>query len=210
MTVTGLGGSGKSRVALALAERMRDSFANGVAFVELAPIDDPKLVVVAISQQLAVAERGDEDLLQTLSRWLAPRELLIVLDNFELLVDAGRTLVELLKRAPMLTILATSRRVLQVSGEHVFPLRPLPLDDALRVFAIRALARDPTLDPNGLESKSGREICRRLDCLPLAIELAAAQVGTLGIESLRERLSKRLFSRRRRPARPARTAADAP
>jgi predicted ATPase/DNA-binding SARP family transcriptional activator len=191
VTVTGLGGSGKSRVALALAERMRDSFANGVAFVELAPIDNPRLVVVAIAQQLGVAERADEDLLQTLSRWLAPREMLVVLDNVERLVDAGPTLVELLKRAPMLVILATSRRVLQLSPEHVFPLRPLPLDDAVRVFAARALARDPTLDPSSLGSDSGREICRRVDCLPLAVELAAAQVGTLGVESLQERLSKR-------------------
>ena len=190
VTVTGLGGSGKSRVALALAERMRDSFANGVAFVDLAPVDDPRLVVVAMAQQLGVAERADEDLLQTLSRWLAPRELLVILDNFERVVDAGPTLVELLKRAPMLAILATSRRVLQLSAEHVFPLRPLLLDDAVQVFATRAVARDPTLSRQSLESESGREICQRVDCLPLAVELAAAQVGTLGIENLRERLDK--------------------
>jgi len=192
VTVTGLGGSGKSRVALALAERMRDSFANGVAFVELAPVDNPRLVVAAIAQQLGVAERADEDLLQTLSRWLAPREMLVVIDNVERLVDAGPTLVELLKRAPMLTILATSRRVLRLSAEHVFPLRPLPLDEAVLLFATRALARDPMLDRDSLDSKSGREICRRVDCLPLAVELAAAQVGTLGIDSLLERLSNRI------------------
>lgn len=192
VTVTGLGGSGKTRVALALAERMRDSFANGVAFVELAPIEDPGVVVVAIAQRLGVAERGDEDLLQTLSRWLAPLELLVILDNVERLVDAGSTLVQLLKEAPMLTIVATSRRVLHLSGEHLFPLPPLPIDDAVRLFATRALARDPTLDRDSLESESAREICRRVDCLPLAVELAATQVRPLGVENLRERLNTRV------------------
>lgn len=192
VTVTGAGGSGKSRVAVALAEKMCGVFANGVAFVELAPVEDPGLVVVAIAQHLGVAERGDEDLLHTLLRWLAPRELLVILDNFERLVDAGPMLVELLKGAPMLTILATSRRVLHLSGEHLFPLQPLPVDDAVRLFAIRALARDSTLDPRTLEEESGREICGRVDCLPLAVELAATQVRTLGIENLRERLSERV------------------
>ena len=107
-------------------EAMRERFANGVAFVELAPLDDPGLVVGAIAQQLGVAERGDEDLLETLSRWLAPRELLVIADNLERLLDAGPTLVQLLREAPMLTILATSRRILHLSGEHVFPLQPLP------------------------------------------------------------------------------------
>jgi predicted ATPase/DNA-binding SARP family transcriptional activator len=192
VTVTGAGGSGKTRVAVALAETMRDSFANGVAFVELAPIDDPGLVVAAIAQQLGVAERGDEDPLRTLSRWLAPRELLLVLDNVERLVEAGPALVELLKGAPMLTILATSRRVMHLSGEHLFPLQPLPIDDAVRLLATRALARDPTLDPGSLETEPGREICRRLDCLPLAVELAATQIPALGLENLCERLSNRV------------------
>ena len=192
VTVTGVGGSGKSRVALALAENLREAFANGVAFVELAPVEDPGSVVVAIAQQLGVAERGGEDLLQTLSQWLAPRELLVILDNVEHLVDAGPTLVQLLRGAPLLTILATSRRVLHLSGEHLFPLQPLPIDDAVRLFETRALARDPSLDSRTLEAEPVREICRRLDCLPLAVELAATQVRTLGLEDLRERLSERV------------------
>jgi predicted ATPase/DNA-binding SARP family transcriptional activator len=192
VNVTGTGGSGKSRIAVAIAERTRERFANGVAFVELAPLEDPRLVTGAIAQQLGVAERGDEELLRTLSRWLAPRELLLILDNLERLVDAGPALVQLLRAAPMLTILATSRRILNLSGEHVFPLQPLPIDDAVRLFATRALARDPGLDPQTLEAEPGREICQRLDCLPLAVELAATQVGTLGVEHLRERLRERV------------------
>ena len=192
VSVTGAGGTGKSRLAVAIAEKTRERFANGVAFVELAQLDDPALVVGAIARQLGVAERGDEDLLQTLSRWLAPRELLVIADNFEHLLDAGPTLVQLLREAPLLTILATSRRTLHLSGEHVFPLQPLPIDDAVRLFATRALARDPGLDAGILEAEVGREICRRVDCLPLAVELAATQVGTLGVENLRDGLSRRV------------------
>ena len=192
VSVTGAGGTGKSRLAVAIAEKTRERFANGVAFVELAPLDDPALVVGAIARQLGVAERGDEDLLRTLSRWLAPRELLVIADNFEHLLDAGPTLVQLLREAPLLTILATSRRILHLSGEHVFPLQPLPIDDAVRLFATRALARDPGLDAGILEAEVGREICRRVDCLPLAVELAATQVGTLGVENLRDGLSRRV------------------
>ena len=190
--MTGAGGTGKSRLAVAVGEAMRERFANGVAFVELAPLDDPGLVVGAIARQLGVAERGGEDLLQTLSRWLAPRELLLIADNLERLLDAGPTLVQLLRAAPMLTILATSRRILHLSGEHVFPLQPLPIDDAVRLFATRALARDPGIDPDILEAEAGREICRRVDCLPLAVELAATQVGTLGVDNLRDGLRRRL------------------
>jgi predicted ATPase/DNA-binding SARP family transcriptional activator len=191
-TVTGAGGTGKSRLAVAVGEAMRERFANGVTFVELAPLDDPELVVGAIAQQLGVAERGDEDLLQTLSRWLAPRELLVIADNLERLLDAGPTLVQLLRVAPMLTILATSRRILHLSGEHVFPLQPLHIDDAVRLFATRALARDPGLDPDILGAEAGHEICRRVDCLPLAVELAATQVGTLGVDNLRDGLRERV------------------
>ena len=192
MNVTGAGGSGKSRISLAVAETLRERFANGVAFIELAPLEDPGLVVGAIAQQLGVAERGDEDLLRTLSRWLAPRELLLVLDNLERLVDAGPTLVQLLRAAPLLTILATSRRILHLSGEHVYPLQPLPIDDAVQLFATRALTRDPGLDPHSLEAEAGRDICRRVDCLPLAVELAATQVGALGVENLRDGLRTRI------------------
>jgi predicted ATPase/DNA-binding SARP family transcriptional activator len=192
VNVTGAGGSGKSRVAVAVGERLRDGFANGIAFVELAALEDPGLVIAAIARRLGVAERGDEDPLLTLARWLAPRELLVILDNVERLLDAGPSLVELLKRAPLLTILATSRRILQLSGEHVFPLQPLPIHDAVRLLTTRALARDPTLDPQGLEGATGRAICRRVDCLPLAIELAATQVPALGGEDLLQRLSSRV------------------
>lgn len=191
VTVCGAGGCGKSRVAIAFAEEMREAFANGVVFVELASVDDPGLVVGAIARRLDLSEQGDEDPLHTLSRWLARRELLLILDNMEHVASAAPTLVELLKAAPMLTILATSRRVLHVSGEHVLPLNPLPIEDALRLFASRVLARDPLIDAKTLETAEAREICRRVDCLPLAVELAAGQVHRLGISGLCARLGER-------------------
>ena len=171
---------------------MRDRFANGVAFVELAPIEDPDWSSPR-SRISSESPSGATRISSARSRAGSPRaSCCSILDNLEHLVDAGPTLVELLRRAPMLTILATSRRLMHLSGEHVFPLQPLPIDDAVRLLATRALARDPTLDPATLEAESGREICRRLDCLPLAVELAATQIPALGIENLRERLSTRV------------------
>jgi predicted ATPase/DNA-binding SARP family transcriptional activator len=185
VTVSGAGGSGKTRLALELATSVGPAFAHGAAFVELAAVRDPGLVPGAIAQALGAPESAYEPL----ARWLADRELLLVVDNLEHLVEAAGELARLAAHAPRLTLLVTSRRVLHVSGEHVFALAPLPEEDAARLFAQRAGARDPSA---ALDDDAVRAICRRVDCLPLAIELAAARVATLTPQLLLERLTDRV------------------
>ena len=188
VTVNGAGGSGKTRVALELARRAAPTFANGAAFVELAPLTDPSLVIQAIGQTLGIAEGAGESRAATLGRSLHDRELLLVLDNFEHVVDAVADVATLVSLAPRLTVLVTSRRVLHVSGEHVFPLQPLPEADAARLFVERASARNAP--PAAGDEESVRAICNRLDGLPLAVELAAARAATLPLRLLFHRLSK--------------------
>lgn len=192
VTISGAGGSGKTRVALELARSATDGFANGVAFVELAATQDPTLVLPAIAAGLGVPETKEQKPAEALAHWLASRDLLLVVDNLEHVIDAAGDLARLLTAAPRLTLLVTSRRVLHVSGEHVFPLAPLPVDEAVRLFSERAAARDRTVgaDPDTREVLVS--ICRRLDCLPLALELAAARTTTLSPTRLLERLAHRV------------------
>ena len=187
VTVNGAGGSGKTRVALELARRAGPTFANGAAFVELAPLTDSSLVIQAIGQTLGIAEAAGESRVEALGQSLGDQELLLVLDNFEHVVDAASDVAKLLSLAPRLTVLVTSRRVLHVSGEHVFPLQPLPEAEATRLFVERASARSAALD--GGDEETVRAICKRLDGLPLAIELAAARTSTLPLALLLDRLS---------------------
>ena len=123
LVLTGAGGSGKTRLALEAARAAAGSFANGVVLVELAPLDDPELVVPTIAQAVGVAEASEP--LEALSEALRSRELLLVLDNAEHVRDATPAVVELLARAPRLKVLVTSRTVLHLTGEHVFPVAPL-------------------------------------------------------------------------------------
>ena len=192
ITLTGAGGSGKTRLALEVAREQASSYANGAALVELAAIHDPELVVPAVASALGVAEVPDTPPLETLSRVLRPQELLLVVDNAEQVRSAAPAFVELVARAPRLTVLVTSRAVLHVSGEHVFPVGPLPEADAVALFVQRAAATDPRFVLNDETELPVREICRRLDGLPLALELAAARVRVLGVEALLARLSSRL------------------
>ncbi len=170
VTVSGAGGSGKTRVALELARTTGSAFANGAAFVELASIQDPNLVLASIAQTLGVPEMPEETQAATLSRWLQTRDLLLVVDNFEHVIEAAPELVRLVEHAPRLTMVVTSRRVLHLSGEHVFPLTPLPVDDAVALFSERAAAHVRTAANEAQADDPGivEAICRRLDCLPLA------------------------------------------
>jgi predicted ATPase/DNA-binding SARP family transcriptional activator len=194
ITITGAGGSGKTRVALELARSADSAFANGAAFVELASVQDPALVMGAIARALSVPESPDETPAIALARWAQGRDMLLVLDNFEHLVTAGRDLAELVEATVRLTVIVTSRRVLHLSGEHVFPLSPLPLDDAVALFGERAAARASSLPAQPASTDEPARstieaICRRLDCLPLAVELAAARTNALTPELLLERLT---------------------
>jgi predicted ATPase/DNA-binding SARP family transcriptional activator len=192
VTVSGAGGSGKTRVALELARVAGPRFANGVAFVELASVRDPALVIGTIAQALGAPETPQEPPAEALARWLAEREVLLVVDNFEHVVGAAPELARLAARAPRLTVLVTSRRVLHVSGEYVFALGPLPQADAVALFAERAAARDAASPDAADDTDAVLAICRRVDCLPLAIELAAARTATLTPPLLLERLADRV------------------
>jgi len=190
LSLVGAGGSGKTRLALAVAADASELFADGVALAELGAVREPAFVTAAAAAALGVTERPGEPLVRTIAQAIADREVLLVLDNFEQVVEAGPFLLELLGAAPRLTLVVTSRRVLHLSGEQVFTVQPLPDDDAVSLFLARAQADNATraLPPEDLSDIG--EICRRLDGLPLAIELAAARARLLTPSQLLERLRK--------------------
>lgn len=190
VSMTGAGGSGKSRLALELARDLIPRFANGAVLVELAPVTDPALVPATIAHALGL-EPG-RDPLETVRDAIADRELLVVLDNVEHLREAAPSFVRLLADAPRLVIVTTTRVVLHVTGEHVYPVHPLDEEPAVTLFAERAQARDVSFELDAMALPTVRSICRRLDGLPLAIELAAARVAAMGLRTLNERLASRL------------------
>ena len=192
IVLTGAGGSGKTRLALEVARQVAGSYANGVVLVELAPLRDPALVLPTIAQALQVGIDADEDALEALAGALASQELLLLLDNAEHVRASAPAYAELVSRAARLTLLVTSRAVLHVSGEHVFPVAPLEEEAAIELFVQRAHLLDSGFELGPENESDIREICWRVDGLPLAIELAAARIRTLTPRALRERLDDRL------------------
>ena len=192
ITLTGAGGSGKTRLALEAARRVEGSFANGVSLVELAPLRDHALVLPTIARALGVTDDPGEAPLDALVAAVAPQELLLVVDNVEHLREAAPGFAQLVARSPRLTLLVTSRVVLHVSGEQVFSVAPLAEDAAMDLFVQRARLLDPAFALTPDVESDVREVCRRVDCLPLAIELAAARVRTLTPQALLQRLERRL------------------
>jgi predicted ATPase/DNA-binding SARP family transcriptional activator len=205
LTLTGAGGSGKTRLGVALAARVARSFPDGVAFVELAALSDPDLLPRQIAAALGIPEDGSRPATDSLADALRPRSLLLLLDNCEHLADAAAALADTLLRAcPELTLLATSREALGVAGELAWMVPPLRVPDgastagatpdelgtfeAIELFLARA--RDVTSDFRLTESNGAAvaAICRRLDGVPLAIELAAARVKVLPPEQILQRL----------------------
>jgi predicted ATPase/DNA-binding transcriptional LysR family regulator len=182
VTLTGPGGSGKTRLAIEAAAALVDEVADGVYFVPLARLREPDLVRGAIAGTVGVADADDLD------QRLRERELVLVLDNLEQLVAAAGTIAELLAAAPRLRILATSRVPLRIAGEQELRVEPLELADAVALFEQRARA----VRPGFVADDSLATVCRRLDCLPLALELAAARVRTLPAAVLAEGLHRRL------------------
>jgi predicted ATPase len=190
LTLTGPGGVGKTRLALALASDLANHFADGVVWVDLAPVRDATLVVAAIARALGLRDTGDHSLAEQLISVLHPRMLLLVLDNAEHLLAAASLLADLLARCPQLKILVTSRSVLSLSGEHGLPVPPLPLppvqgtmsrteadaSEAVCLFIARARAVRPDFSLTDTNAAAVAAICQRLDGLPLALELAAARV----------------------------------
>ncbi|MCA1831733.1 MAG: BTAD domain-containing putative transcriptional regulator [Actinomycetota bacterium] len=192
LVLTGAGGSGKTRLALELARGSAPTFANGAALVDLAPIRDSSLVIAELTRALGIKEVPHQDPLETLIAAVRPLELLLVIDNAEHLTTAAPAFVRIAAQAPRLKLVVTSRRVLHVTGEHVFPIGPLAEDHAVELFVERARALDPSFTLGDENERHVRDICRRLDGLPLAIELAAARTNMLSPSALRERLESRL------------------
>jgi len=205
LTLTGAGGIGKTRLALQAAAELLDDYAGGVFFVTLAPIAEPSLLVSAIAQALGLRDAGGS-LRESLRDFLRDKQLLLVLDNFEHLLQAVSLVPELLAEAPGLNILVTSREVLRVGGEHCLVVPPLrlppraalpPLEqltqyEAVRLFIERAQAVKSDFQVSRASAPAVAKICHQLDGLPLAIELAAARVRHLAPETLLVRLEHRL------------------
>jgi predicted ATPase len=206
ITLTGTGGTGKTRLALQAAACELDQFADGVWLVELAGLSTSDLVAETIAKVLALPEVPDLAPLEQLGAFLQGRRLFLVLDNCEHLIEeCARIASFLLARCPHLALLATSREPLAIGGEVVLHIPALslpdptqPLDcasllhyDAVRLFVERAHAAEPSLQLTTTNAEAVIEICRRLDGIPLALELAAGRVRGMGVTSLAARLDQR-------------------
>ncbi|WP_246259568.1 ATP-binding protein [Streptomyces typhae] len=190
VTVTGVGGVGKSRLAVRAAAAIAPR--DGAWLVELAPVRDPDLVEHAVASALDLTDHTSRAPRQVLLDRLGGRELLLVVDGFEHLVDTTASLVhELLRRCPGLRVLAAGRRPLGTAGERVLPLAPMPEADAAALFTDRAAACLPGFAPSGHDRAAVLELCRRLDGIPLALELAAGRLRALSPGQLLARLDDR-------------------
>ena len=206
LTLTGPGGTGKTRLALQVAADLVEQFEHGVFFVNLAPISAPGLVASEIAQTLGVKESGGQPLIESLKSYLHEKELLLLLDNFEQALEAAPVVQQLLQAAPRLKALVTSRARLHMRGEKEYPVPPLSLPDpkrlpplerltqyeSVRLFIERAADAKPDFQVTNENAPAVAEICHRLDGLPLAIELAAARIKILPPQAMLSRLESRL------------------
>lgn len=191
VTLTGLGGSGKTRLAIQIALAGEERFGSRRWWVGLATLSDPRLVAETVAAALDVRELAGEDIAVTLSRFIGTGPALLVLDNAEHLVEAVAVHVAVLQEhCPNLHVLVTSQVLLDLPGERRYPVPALD-DQAIHLFAARAAANDPSFELTSANREQVAKLCDRLDGLPLAIELAAAWIPTLGLEEILERLDDR-------------------
>jgi predicted ATPase/serine/threonine protein kinase/TolB-like protein len=206
VTLTGIGGTGKTRLALAIAETMMPEFADGVFMIELSSVELPELVATTIAQPLGIKDEGGRPLLDILKDHLADKQMLLVLDNFEQIIDAAPQIAELLAAAPGVKFVVTSRFLLHITAEREFVVPPLSLptnellssfekisrNEAVRLFTERAQSADAGFELTEQNARSVAEICSRLEGLPLAIELAAARTRVLVPSAMLSKLESRL------------------
>ena len=214
LTLLGVGGIGKTRLSLKVAEELRDYFFDGTCFVHLAAVSDPALVVPTMALELGIQEMQSQTLFEQIQVALREQRFLLILDNFEQVVEAAPLLEDLITACPTLKIVVTSRVVLHIRGEQEYPVSPLSLPDptalaemaednttwidtitqsaAVGLFVQRARSVLPTFQVTPATVRSIADICVRLDGLPLAIELAAARIKLLPPQALLSRLSRRL------------------
>jgi predicted ATPase/class 3 adenylate cyclase len=206
LTLTGVGGTGKTRLSLQAAAELTEQFEDGVFFVSLAAIRDPQLVVPAMAATLGVKEAGGQPLLESVEDSLGEKHILLMVDNFEQVIEAAPVVTELLSTASNLKVLATSRIPLRLYGEHEYAVPPLALPDperlpsverlthyeAVRLFVERAQAAKADFSVTNESAPAVAQICYRLDGLPLAIELAAARIKVLSPQKMLGRLGNRL------------------
>ncbi len=206
VTITGPAGVGKTRLSLAIAREVASSFADGTSFVDLTTVRERSLVLPAIAQVLGLRPHGDQAPSVAVGAFLKVRQILLVLDNFEQVLSAAPDIAVLLASCPALQVLATSRAPLRIRGEHLLRVPPLSLPvgddivdivtlrhaDAVALFVQRARAANPQFALTESNAATVTDICRRVDGLPLALELAAARLRHLSVEELLTRLAQRL------------------
>ncbi|HSG12849.1 MAG TPA: adenylate/guanylate cyclase domain-containing protein, partial [Gaiellaceae bacterium] len=193
LTLTGPGGTGKTRLSLQVAAELSDSYADGTWWVPLAPLREGSLVASAVASVLEVEEEPGRTLLESIAGAVARRRALLLLDNCEHLVDAVADLVAaLVAEGPDVLVVTTSREALRITGEEVYAVEPLATRDAVELFHARARSAGAALEPGGGDDGVVAELCARLDNLPLAVELAAARAAALPPAALLERLSSGL------------------
>jgi len=206
VTLTGVGGTGKTRLSLQVSADLIDDFPDGVWFVALAPLSDPTLVPQEVATAWQIENQSGQSLSRALSDYARNKQMLLILDNCEHVLEAGAALAnDLLRAAPSIKILATSRVSLNLEGEVTFPVHPLMLPDpeqnyplqaltqyeAVRLFIERAVSVRPTFNVTNENAPAVAQICQRLDGIPLAIELAAARIRALSPDQIARRLKNR-------------------
>jgi predicted ATPase/DNA-binding winged helix-turn-helix (wHTH) protein len=193
LSLTGTGGAGKTRLALAIAKLTRERFTAGIQFVGLAAISNPALVGIAIAKALNIQRAANRTIPQLIGEELQNSgPFLLVLDNFEQVLPAATVVAEILETCPTLKVLVTSRAGLRIYGEQEFQVTPLEQNSAVELFVQRAMAVRPSFAMTADNAQAIREICSRLDCLPLAIELAAVRTRVLSPATMLDRLQSRL------------------